>query len=82
MNSETPGQKAPKSKKKTKKSVDPSKLTPEYIEEQRRLRNEKKQKKLLEQGETKQKDEFIKRPMLGVSTEETVIEGLPIKILT
>ena len=59
-----------KSKKKTKKSVDPSKLTPEYIEEQRRLRNEKKQKKLLEQGEVKEeKIEFIKRPMLKVGDE-------------
>lgn len=65
-----PAKVSTKSKKKTKKSVDPSKLTPEYIEEQRRLRNEKKQKKLLEQGEVKEeKIEFIKRPMLKVGDQ-------------
>lgn len=42
-----------KKQKSTKKSRDPSTLTPEYIEEQRRQRNLKKEKKkqeLLAQG--------------------------------
>lgn len=58
----------------TKKPMDPSLLTPEYIEEQRRLRNlrkeqERKEKEALglipKQDEVK--DPFIKRPLLEVS---------------
>ncbi|KAI5963128.1 NGL2 [Candida pseudojiufengensis] len=59
-------------KKGTKKPMDPSKITPEYIEKQRRLRNERKE------NERKEKEargvfdspgpieKFIKRPFLEV----------------
>lgn len=65
---------------KTKKAIDPALLTPEYIEEQRRLRNLRKQRKQMNQEEPKvQPPQFIKREMLEVSAPTG---GFRIKIMT
>ncbi|KAG5419841.1 NGL2 [Candida metapsilosis] len=58
--------------KGTKKPVDPSKLTPQYIEEQRRIRNERKERERLAKEARGEFDspepieKFIKRPILQV----------------
>ncbi|RLV96637.1 RNA exonuclease NGL2 [Spathaspora sp. JA1] len=73
----------------TKKPMDPSKLTPEYILEQRRLRNlrkeqERKEKEalgLIPQDDQDQKPLYIKRPLLKVS--DSVGDSAPtIKIMS
>lgn len=57
-------------RKGTKKPIDPSKLTPQYIEEQRRIRNERKERERLEKeakgifDSPEPIEEFIKRPIL------------------
>lgn len=59
-------------RKGTKKPIDPSKLTPQYIEEQRRIRNERKERERLEKeakgifDSPEPIEEFIKRPILQV----------------
>ncbi|CAK9440019.1 uncharacterized protein LODBEIA_P41190 [Lodderomyces beijingensis] len=77
-------------KKGTKKSIDPNLLTPEYIEQQRRLREERKAREKLEkeaQGifdsptpEPSQK--FIKRAMLRLPGAEDDESKLCISIMT
>lgn len=77
-----------KNKGKTKKAMDPSKLTPEYIEEQRRLRNLKKEAKkqeLIAQGydlqqlETPDALRFKTRPLVTVSP---VSDAFSVKIMS
>lgn len=75
-------------KKSTKKSMDPTKLTPEYIEEQRRLRalkKEQKRQELLAQGIDPDKPqipkalEFIQRPFVQINEPA---HGLRLKIMS
>lgn len=75
-------------KGKGKKSMDPSMLTPEYIEEQRRLRNLKKEQKKQEliakgidpdQVETPEALRFKTRPFVQISESSG---GFPVKIMT
>ncbi|ODV78120.1 RNA exonuclease NGL2 [Suhomyces tanzawaensis NRRL Y-17324] len=69
--------------------MDPSKLTPEYIEEQRRLRNLRKEAKAQElrdqgiepEGEEKEKL-FIARLLAPIHHETKEVNGFPIKIMT
>ncbi|EDK46644.1 conserved hypothetical protein [Lodderomyces elongisporus NRRL YB-4239] len=62
-------------KKGTKKSMDPSLLTPEYIAEQRRLREERKAKERKEKEAhgvfdgPEPQEKFIKRPFLALPNE-------------
>ena len=72
--------------KGTKKPVDPSKLTPQYIEEQRRIRNERKERERLAKEARGEFDspepieKFIKRPILQVQPPD---DGrLSIKIMS
>ncbi|CAH6718586.1 RNA exonuclease Ngl2p [[Candida] jaroonii] len=87
----TPKNEKKSKKEKTKKAVDPSKLTPEYIEEQRRLRNlkkEQKRKELLEKGidesqlDTPEILRFNTRPFISVSNVETTQGKVSLKIMT
>ncbi|KAK6463913.1 RNA exonuclease NGL2 [Scheffersomyces coipomensis] len=71
-----------KSKKKSKKARDPSSITPEYIEEQRRLRNLKKSQKQAESKPVEQIETFIKRPLLPLPDVIDNGDGLKIKIMT
>lgn len=74
-------------KKPTKKSVDPASLTPEYIAEQRRLRNLRKEQKRAEQAANgiaqpeADLTDFIKRPLRAIPGQE-VGNGFPVKIMT
>ena len=67
-------------KTSTKKAIDPEMLTPEYIEEQRRLRElRKQQKRTLNEALGKKlplpkKDIFIKRPMLALPGTDSLDE--------
>ncbi|KAI5959222.1 NGL2 [Candida theae] len=62
--------------KGTKKPIDPSKLTPQYIEEQRRIRNERKEQERLAReakgifDSPEPIEKFIKRPILQVQAPE------------
>lgn len=79
-----------KGKQSKKKAVDPKLLTPEYIEEQRRLRNLKKEQRkneLIAKGlsvedlDVSLELKFIKRPQLAIpQIQET--EGIKIKIMS
>lgn len=80
-----------KKDKKSKKSRDPSTLTPEYIEEQRRLRNLKKEQKrqeLLAQGinpdeaSTPPNLKFIKRDFVSIPKQDGSSDSFKIKIMT
>ncbi|KAI5968079.1 NGL2 [Candida margitis] len=73
-------------RKGTKKPVDPSKLTPQYIEEQRRIRNERKERERIDRearglfDSPEPIEEFIKRPVLQVQPSND--DKLSIKIMS
>lgn len=78
-----------KANKGNKRSVNPADLTPEYIAEQRALREERKKKKLEEalargevpEGEKKEPTKFLTRDMVSVGTT-TSSASQPFTIMT
>ncbi|CCE78790.1 Piso0_000819 [Millerozyma farinosa CBS 7064] len=73
-----------KGTKKPKKAKDPKTLTPEYIAEQRRLRQLRKEEKRSLEIEESKKDsnEFIKRELATTSYSEEEDGSLKIKVMT
>lgn len=73
-------------KKKNKKAVDRSQITPEYIEQQRAIRNQRKlerQKELeTQQALQKEKGEFIKREFLQIPGQLNRDDQFSLKIMS
>jgi RNA exonuclease NGL2 len=69
-------------KKSTKQPMNPEKLTPEYIQQQRQLREARKSQKKVQTNANTQKPQFIHRSMLKVPEALPNESSLSLKIMT